>query len=326
MKIIKDTFKYISIGGLVIICSFLCQCSNNNQSKDNDRRDYVHRAKEQDSLRIAHYRDSVEKARLAAIAQNEKEEAERIKAEQERKKQEEAKRVEERRIAEEKAKKEAEVKRIAEEKAKASGIIQGHEYVDLGLSVLWATCNIGASYPFERGDYFSWGEVETKSNFSHENYKYDNMDVRNIGKNISNSSYDAASKKWGKNWRIPTLIEMKELINNCLWEKTTVQGCKGYKITGKNGKFIFLPATGMDLGPGYGLSAADACQYWTATLSEEYDFNAYCLSWNEIDDPSRSYGLCIRPVSNMSNAKQTASYDDLVSDEAKNSAPTFGLR
>lgn len=312
---------------LILLSSLLlCQCSNHNQSKSNDRSDYVQRAREQDSLRIAHYQDSVEKARLAAIAQKEKEEAERVKVEQERKKQEEAKRAEERRVAEERAKKEAEVRRIAEEKAKASGIIQGHEYVDLGLSVLWATCNIGASYPFERGDYFSWGEVETKSNFSHENYKYDKMDVRNIGKNISSSSYDAATKKWGKNWRIPTLVEMKELINNCLWEKTTLQGCKGYKITGKNGKYIFLPATGMDLGPGYGLIGADACKYWTATLSEEYDFNAYCLSWNEIDDPSRAYGLCIRPVSNISNAKQTVSYDDLVSDEAKNSAPTFGLR
>ncbi len=296
---------------ILLSCLLLCQCSNNNQSKSNDRSDYVQRAREQDSLRIAHYQDSVEKARLAAIAQKEKEEA---------------KSAEERRVAEERAKKEAEVKRIAEEKAKASGIIQGHEYVDLGLSVLWATCNIGASYPFERGDYFSWGEVETKSNFSCENYKYDKNDVRNIGKNISSSSYDAATKKWGKNWRTPTLVEMKELINNCLWEKTTLQGCKGYKITGKNGKFIFLPATGMDLGPGYGLTGADDCKYWTATLSEEYDFNAYCLSWNKIDDPYRAYGLCIRPVSNISNAKQTVSYDDLVSDEAKNSAPTFGLR
>lgn len=310
---------------ILLSCLLLCQCSNNNQSKSNDRSDYVQRAREQDSLRIAHYQDSVEKARLAAIAQKEKEESKRLKVELERKKQEEAKSAEERRVAEERAKKEAEVKRIAEEKAKASGIIQGHEYVDLGLSVLWATCNIGASYPFERGDYFSWGEVETKSNFSRENYKYDKNDVRNIGKNISSSSYDAATKKWGKNWRTPTLVEMKELINNCLWEKTTLQGCKGYKITGKNGKFIFLPATGMDLGPGYGLTGADACEYWTATLSEEYDFNAYCLSWNKIDDPYRAYGLCIRPVSNISNAKQTVSYDDLVSDKAKNSAPTFGL-
>lgn len=317
---------YIYTVLLLLSSILLCQCSNTNQLKGNDRSDYVQRAREQDSLRITHYQDSVEKARLAAIAQKEKEEAERAKVELERKNQEQAKKAEERRIAEEKAKKEAEAKRIAEEKAKASGIIHGHEYVDLGLSVLWATCNIGAKYPFERGDFFSWGEVETKSNFSHENYKYDNMDVRNIGKNISSSSYDVATKKWGKNWRIPTLAEMKELINNCFWEKTTVQGCKGYKITGKNGKFIFLPATGMDLGPGYGLTGADACKYWTATLSERYDFNAYCLSWNEIDDPSRAYGLCIRPVSNISNTKQEVSYDTLVSNEAKNTTPTFGLR
>lgn len=93
MKIIKDTFKYISIGGLVIICSFLCQCSNNNQSKDNDRRDYVQRAREQDSLRIAHHQDSLEKAEQFAVAQREREELLRTQAEQvaiERKLQEEA--------------------------------------------------------------------------------------------------------------------------------------------------------------------------------------------------------------------------------------------
>lgn len=95
MKIIKDTFKYISIGGLVIICSFLCQCSNNNQSKDNDRRDYVQRAREQDSLRIAYHQDSLEKAEQFAVAQREREELLRTQAEQvaiERKQQEEANR------------------------------------------------------------------------------------------------------------------------------------------------------------------------------------------------------------------------------------------
>ena len=145
---------YIITVLIILSCLLLCQCSNNNQSKGNDRSDYVQRAREQDSLRIAHYQDSVEKARLATIAQKEKEEAERIKAEQERKKQEEAKKVEERRVAEEKAKKEAAAKRIAEDKLKANGSIQGHEYVDLGISTLWATCNIGASRPDEYGKYF----------------------------------------------------------------------------------------------------------------------------------------------------------------------------
>lgn len=179
---------------------------------------------------------------------------------------------------------------------KSSGIKQEHGYVDLGLSVLWATCNIGANTPHERGDFFSWGEVETKSIFSHETYKYDKMDVRDIGKNISGSSYDAATTIWAKNWRMPTLKEMRELINKCKWEETTIQGHKGYKIIGNNGNSIFLPATGFDLGPGYGIIDVGACNYWTANLSDEYDFNAYCLSGNKIDDPHRSYGLCIRPV------------------------------
>lgn len=173
---------------------------------------------------------------------------------------------------------------------------QNYEYVDLGLSVLWATCNIGAENPYERGAFFSWGEVETKSVFSHDNYKYNDMNVRDIGKNISGTSYDAATQIWGNNWRIPTLKEMRELINHCTWEKTIVHGCNGYRITGKNGNSIFMPATGFDLGPGYGIIGKDACKYWTATLSDEYDFNAYCLSYNKIDDPNRSYGLCIRPI------------------------------
>lgn len=99
----KDTPLKFSV--LLLCCILLCKCSNNNQSKDNDRSDYVQRAREQDSLRIAHHQDSLAKAEQLAVAQREKEEAEQVKAEQERKKQEEAKRVEERRIAEEKAKK-----------------------------------------------------------------------------------------------------------------------------------------------------------------------------------------------------------------------------
>lgn len=85
--------KYIFLILHLLCCIFLCQCSNNNQSKDNDRSDYVQRAREQDSLRIAHYQDSVEKVRLATIAQKEREEQLKMQAEQEaieRKRQEEA--------------------------------------------------------------------------------------------------------------------------------------------------------------------------------------------------------------------------------------------
>lgn len=80
--------------------------------------------------------------------------------------------------------------------------------------------------------------------------------------------------------------------------KTTVYDFKGYRITGRNGNSIFLPATGFDLGPEYGIIGVDACKYSTVTLSDEHDFDAYCLSYNEVDDPDRSYGLCISPVRN----------------------------
>lgn len=100
----QNNSKFIFLILSLLCCIFLCQCSNNNQSKDNDGSDYVQRVREQDSLRIAHYQDSIEKTRLAAIAQKEKEEAERTKDEQERKKQEKAKKAEETRTITEKKK------------------------------------------------------------------------------------------------------------------------------------------------------------------------------------------------------------------------------
>lgn len=318
---------------LLLLCFLLCQCNNNNQSKDNDRSDYVQRAREQDSLRIAHYRDSVEKARLAAIAQNEKEEAERIKAEQERKKQEEAKRVEEHRIAEEKAKKEAEVKRIAEEKAKASGIIQGHEYVDLGISTLWATCNIGASRPDEYGKYFSWGETTSKWDFHSSTCKFGNTSP-NIGNDISGSQYDAAKVNWGDSWEMPSKEDWLELINLCKWTKSTLNGHKGWLIEGPNGKTMFLPAAGWYIGDDVRKGEGTYGMYWSSTLHYKYSFDAYAFDGQDrdMDDYSTYYGMTVRPVVSSTGKKlakinkNLKSYDELVSEEAKKTAPTFGLR
>lgn len=325
MKIIKDTFKYISIGGLVIICSFLCQCSNNNQSKSNDRSDYVQRAREQDSLRIAHYQDSVEKARLMTIAQKEKEEAERVKADQERKKQEEAKRVEERRVAEEQA------KRVAEEKKKYVGTLSGHEYIDLGLSALWATCNVGASSPSEYGSYFAWGETNAKWDFEN---TYTLNDSPNIGKDISETKYDVATVNWGNDWCMPTKSQWEELITKCNWEWTTHGNHKGWKITGPSGQSIFLPAAGWYLGK-YGNTIAEKyCKYWSSTLSYEYSFDAYAYDGQDRDMEGydTEYGMPIRPVVSSLARRlirlraEKESYNTLVSDEAKKTAPTFGLR
>lgn len=310
---------------LLMVCVILCQCSNNNQSKGNNRSDYVQRAREQDSLRIAHYQDSVEKARLATIAQKEKEEAERVKAEQEHKKQEEAKRVEERRAAEEQA------KRVAAEKKKYTGTLSGHEYVDLGLSTWWATCNVGASTPSEYGNYYAWGETTAKWDF--ENTYTLNLSP-NIGKDISGTKYDAATISWGNDWCMPTKSQWDELITKCNWEWTTSNNHKGWKITGPSGQSIFLPAAGWYLGK-YGNSISEKyCKYWSSTLSYEYSFDAYAYDGQDRDMEgySTQYGMTVRPVVS-STAKRLVrlraekeSYDALVSDEAKKTAPTFGLR
>ena len=119
--------------------------------------------------------------------------------------------------------------------------------VDLGLSVYWASCNLGAEKPEEFGNYYAWGETKPKSRYSEENYLYyDNNSGNyiNIGSDISGTQYDAATINQGSNWRTPTDNEINELIKNCTWEWKQINGTNGYLIMGKNGNSIFLPAAG----------------------------------------------------------------------------------
>jgi hypothetical protein len=126
-----------------------------------------------------------------------------------------------------------------------------HEYVDLGLSVLWATCNVGATTPEEYGDYFAWGETEPKEVYSWETYKWCNPVDTSITKYNSNDGMqtllpedDAATVNWGGEWRMPTKEELAELRLSCTWEWTTLNGINGNKITGPNGNSIFIPMGG----------------------------------------------------------------------------------
>ena len=129
-----------------------------------------------------------------------------------------------------------------------------HSYVDLGLSVKWATCNIGAATPEEYGEFFAWGEVEPKENYSWRTYKWYNTTSSTLTKYNTKSTYgivdnktqldisdDAASANWGGDWRMPTAAEWEELRRECTWTWSN----KGYKVTSDiNGKSIFLPAAG----------------------------------------------------------------------------------
>ncbi len=127
-----------------------------------------------------------------------------------------------------------------------SGYISGHGYVDLGLpsGVKWATCNVGASSPSDYGNYYAWGEIRPKAEYTEENWVFYGRreeDIPNIG---GNPQYDAARANWGGTWRLPTWAECEELVSECTWTAASLGEHNGCKITGKNGNSIFLPASG----------------------------------------------------------------------------------
>ncbi|MGN0237321.1 MAG: hypothetical protein ACI4AK_04455 [Lepagella sp.] len=158
-----------------------------------------------------------------------------------------------------------------------SGTSNGHDYVDLGLSVKWATCNVGASSPSDYGDYYAWGETSTKSSYTDKNSQTYGESMGNIG---GNSSYDVARANWGGSWRLPTEAEFQELVDKCTWTWTMQGGHKGYKVTSKiNGKSIFLPAAGWMIDTILD-AAGESGFYWSSTPlpSDDYTEGTYGLS------------------------------------------------
>lgn len=177
-----------------------------------------------------------------------------------------------------------------------SGTIAGHDYVDLGLSVKWATCNVGASSPEDYGDYFAWGETRTKSSYTCRNSK--TKKKKNIGDISGNPKYDVARANWGGSWRMPTQVEMEELVDKCTWTWTTQGGHNGYKVTSKTtGNSIFLPAAGWRNGP----SLYDAGYYWSSAPREGGSQDAFGLYFYGGGRLTRWYGryhgFSVRPVS-----------------------------
>ena len=188
-----------------------------------------------------------------------------------------------------------------------------HAYVDLGLpsGLLWATCNVGADSPEDYGDYFAWGETETKSEYCWSTYKWCNGSETTLTKYNNDSNYgtvdnktvldledDAARANWGGDWRMPTYDEMRELYDNCTWEWTTQNGVNGSKFTGSNGSSIFLPAAGFY---GYNLyDAGSVGSYFSSSLSTDDPNNACSLDFTSgyvgVSYSSRRFGRSVRPV------------------------------
>lgn len=107
-----------------------------------------------------------------------------------------------------------------------------YKAVDLGLSVRWASFNLGATSSTESGELYLWGDTNNTGIIGF--YNAPDLD------NICGTKYDVARSIWGGTWRLPTRKEQEELIQECIWTKTTVNGVRGMKITGSNGNSIFF--------------------------------------------------------------------------------------
>ena len=178
------------------------------------------------------------------------------------------------------------------------GTINGHAWVDLGLSVKWATMNVGADNPGDYGDYFAWGEVNPKSEYTEENSLTHGKEIGNICGNVK---YDAARYHWGSSWRLPSQKELEELGEKCRWTWTRQDGLAGYKVIGPNGNSIFMPASGS-FGEGKLDHAVGAFgHYWSGSPNERYATLAWNLSFNvdyyRVDAYRMFTGRSVRPVS-----------------------------
>lgn len=174
----------------------------------------------------------------------------------------------------------------------------GRDYVDLGLpsGTLWATCNVGADSPADVGDYFAWGDTETKTFYDWKTYRYSVIDdagykltkyctdstcgyngfVDNL--TVLESIDDAVRANWGSEWRMPTAEEFRELNQNTTAVWTSVNGVEGRLLTGPNGNNIFLPATGFYLDgeiicTGLGI-------YWSGSLQIESQESSWSLHFD----------------------------------------------
>ncbi len=206
--------------------------------------------------------------------------------------------------------------------------------VDLGIvmtrpdgttyKLYWAQSNLGenglCANPEDYGDYYAWGETETKWNYSWSTYKFCtsgyNRDNAKFSKYNTSSSYgpvdnkrildpedDVAHVKLGGNWRMPTVEEWRELMTKCTWtwvKNYNGTGINGRLVTATNGNNIFLPAAGYRYGSSL-YNAGSYGSYWSSSLpvGGPYDalyveFDSRSFYWSGYD---RFYGLSVRPVS-----------------------------
>ncbi len=184
--------------------------------------------------------------------------------------------------------------------------------IDLGLSVKWTCCNVGASSPADYGGYYAWGETAEKVNYTWTTYKWCGGSDKSMTKYCTSSYYgtvddksvleasdDAATVNWGSPYRTPTSDELTELQNYCTWTWVTIGGVPGHKVTGSTGNSIFLPAGGFRSDTRL-LLKEEYGYYWASTLGDVYPAGAQQLGFTS-DKPYRNgseryHGNHVRPV------------------------------
>lgn len=174
--------------------------------------------------------------------------------------------------------------------------------IDLGLSIRWASCNVGATAPEENGNFYAWGDTLTRSSFTWGTYPYSGTSTNTMTKyctraangTIDNRSTliafdDAAYINWGETWRMPTWTEWNELITQCTWKETMYNDVPVWQVTGPNGNSIYLPKVGYK----NSTSVTAGCYYWSSTLNTA-NSNDQCnraLYINAANRSSAMYGL-----------------------------------
>lgn len=209
------------------------------------------------------------------------------------------------------------------------GYINGHGYVDLGLpsGVKWATYNVGATSPEEYGNYYAWGETDTKPTYTYVNSRhyphtlvddlkagkgsYDTLKAKWSSKLKSDgvidsrgnltASYDVASANWGASWRIPTKEEFEELHSNCSFQWISFKGKEGVKVIGPNGKSIFLVTAGF-MGGDSNFTKRSFAIFWISTIYRNTNWKASHFNVSgkislSITDLGPNHGLSVRAVS-----------------------------
>lgn len=177
-------------------------------------------------------------------------------------------------------------------------VINGHKFVNLGLpsGTLWAETNVGAKSKSDIGEYYAWGEIETKDSYIESNYKW----LEGYHGRVLLPEDDVATQKWGVGVYIPSKEQAQELVDNCEFVWTSVKGQNGYKVVGKNGNSIFLPAGGYySPNPSH---TKRVCIYWTSSFGYRMFLDNTCAGTDDelcVESNNNYNGQLVRPVASI---------------------------